>query len=186
MNVFLFSTTTSACHRPPLSLPQLQSIYTLLVFESRSPGLFSIQRCFPLPYSPGFAASLSSVHHLSPMNDPRALAAGSLCSLVKAQWPCGDPGFQILLLFICRGKCAGSRWVKFQTLLVFPSQNWPEEGWIDLKPNPESATFPCAVFILHIPCMEYWPQESLSTSTSEIVRWETWARPVVYEEHRKI
>lgn len=79
---FLLSTLTPACHHTTCPKFGAFALFTLIGFESCSPDLFSIQHCILVPYSPDVAASLSSVYHQSPVNDPHILALGSLCFLL--------------------------------------------------------------------------------------------------------
>lgn len=50
-----------------------------------------------------------------------------------------------------------------------------------LNLSPESAALWCAVFILHVLCVEPWPRRPLLQ-----VQWGTWARPAACSEHHNI
>lgn len=66
----LFSTLTPACHHTTCPKFGAFALFTLICFESCCPDLFSIQHCILLSYSPDVAASLSSEHHPSSVNNP--------------------------------------------------------------------------------------------------------------------
>lgn len=77
MSVFLFSTLTPACHHTTCPKFGAFALFMWLALKAAllicSPSSIASLYLIPL--------MLLSVHHPSPVNDPHALAVGSLCLL---------------------------------------------------------------------------------------------------------